>query len=890
MPKNNISVNANSYKSMQQELVTLRTRVAELEEAAAMPQATQVAQQKAMLAVITKIRESLALDHIFDSTATEVRKLLNADRVGMFRFEPESDYSSGEFVSEDVVPPFNSALATKINDHCFGENHAVYYQQGRIWACQDIYEVELPDCHITILKRFDVRANLVVPLLKGEELWGLLCIHQCSVPRQWQEEEIEFVTQIALHLGVALQQAKFVRQLQQQSEYLFQAVAQAVEREQAVAAIIEKIRRSLDLNTIFQTTTQEVRQLLHADRVVIYRFHPDWSGEFVVESMAQGWTSLMGEQLEQPELCKNVSNCSIKYLANGQVNDTHLQETQGGQFSWGEVFRVCDDIYSKGFSDCYIELLESFQAKAYVIVAIYQGNQLWGLLAAFQNSEVRHWEEDEVNFLVQISAQLGVAVQQAELLAQTEQRKEELQTALTTQLQQRADELARQAQLERAIAQVIDKIRRTLELDTIFQTTATEVRKLLNADRVAVFRFDPNSNWNDGEFVSEDVLKDFDSAIAAKVHDRCFGEERARDYQRGHVQAVADIYDAGLSDCHIKILAQFQVRANLVVPLLKGEAGNEALPLLWGLLCIHQCSAPRQWQQEEIEFVSKIAVHLGVALQQAELLIQAQQRSQELQTALGQVETQKEQIVRAAEQERALAQVIDKIRLTLDLDTIFQTAAREVRKLLNADRVAMYRFDYQSNWSSGEFVSEDVLPPFNCALAAKIEDHCFGEKHAEYYQRGRIWAANDIYKLELPDCHIAILERFQVRANLVVPLLKGEQLWGLLCIHQCSAPRQWQEEEIEFVSKIAVHLGVALQQAELLFQEQQQSAQLQKALAQVQAQQEHQRKIAQQERALARVIERIRQTSGHEHNLQGYYPRSATNPQLRSGSCLSVQS
>jgi light-regulated signal transduction histidine kinase (bacteriophytochrome) len=76
---------------------------------------------------------------------------------------------------------------------------------------------------------------------------------------------------------------------------------------------------------------------------------------------------------------------------------------------------------------------------------------------------------------------------------------------------------------------------------------------------------------------------------------------------------VADIYTAGLSDCHIKILAQFQVRANLIVPLLLGEK-------LWGLLCIHCCQAPRQWTEIEIEFATQIASHLGMAIQQAQLL------------------------------------------------------------------------------------------------------------------------------------------------------------------------------------------------------------------------------------------------------------------------------
>ncbi|NES00991.1 MAG: hypothetical protein F6J86_45745, partial [Symploca sp. SIO1B1] len=54
MPKDKILVDAKTYKLMQEELAALKTRVAEFEEAATLPQATQVAQQKALLAVITK--------------------------------------------------------------------------------------------------------------------------------------------------------------------------------------------------------------------------------------------------------------------------------------------------------------------------------------------------------------------------------------------------------------------------------------------------------------------------------------------------------------------------------------------------------------------------------------------------------------------------------------------------------------------------------------------------------------------------------------------------------------------------------------------------------------------------------------------------------------------
>ena len=78
------------------------------------------------------------------------------------------------------------------------------------------------------------------------------------------------------------------------------------------------------------------------------------------------------------------------------------------------------------------------------------------------------------------------------------------------------------------------------------------------------------------------------------------------------MRAIEDIYDAVLAPCHINLLAQFQVRANLVVPVLQG--GN-----LQGLLIAHQCREPRHWQQQEISLLNQIAIQAAIAIQQAEL-------------------------------------------------------------------------------------------------------------------------------------------------------------------------------------------------------------------------------------------------------------------------------
>lgn len=185
--------------------------------------------------------------------------------------------------------------------------------------------------------------------------------------------------------------------------------------------------------------------------------------------------------------------------------------------------------------------------------------------------------------------------------------------------------------------------------------------------------------------------------------------------------------------------------------------------------------------------------------------------------------------------ENAQFDILSKIRASLELDKIFQTTIDELRRLLGVDRVGVLRLSPASGWDEGSFVAESVASGFDAALAQQVVDHCFGKEHATAYRDGRIQAINDIDKANLSDCHLDILKRFQVKANLLVPLLNDQSLWGLLCIHQCSGPRDWQTNEIEFVSKLAAQLGVAIEHAELVDEKQRQADELNRILAELKA-------------------------------------------------------
>ncbi|MBE9228452.1 PAS domain S-box protein [Phormidium sp. LEGE 05292] len=171
-------------------------------------------QEQEQLVSITAlhIRQFLDLNQILAATVNEVRRILGCDRVIIYRFKPDF---SGIVVVESVVDPAFSMLGWEIKDDCFREHWIKLYQQGRIRAIDDIYTTtNVNPCHVEFLSSFQVRANLVVPILAGENLWGLIIAHNCTAPRHWKATEIDFLSQLATQVGIGIQQAALVTQLQ----------------------------------------------------------------------------------------------------------------------------------------------------------------------------------------------------------------------------------------------------------------------------------------------------------------------------------------------------------------------------------------------------------------------------------------------------------------------------------------------------------------------------------------------------------------------------------------------------------------------------------------------------------------------------------------------------
>ena len=163
----------------------------------------------------------------------------------------------------------------------------------------------------------------------------------------------------------------------------------------------------------------------------------------------------------------------------------------------------------------------------------------------------------------------------------------------------------------------------------------------------------------------------------------------------------------------------------------------------------------------------------------------------------------------------------------MQLEEILQTAVTEVQKFLNCDRVLI--FQIWSDQTGGTVVQEAVVSGFSVILGQDIIDPCFQAGYLEKYRQGRVSAIADIEQSNLQSCHIEFLQQFEVKANLVVPILQKEELWGLLLAHQCAHPRQWSDFETQLLRQLADQVGIALTQAQLLEQETRQRSELARA-------------------------------------------------------------
>ncbi|MEH1972282.1 MAG: GAF domain-containing protein [Nostoc sp.] len=586
---------------------------------------------------------------------------------------------------------------------------------------------------------------------------------------------------------------------------------QSLDQESLLHRMTKQIRRSLNLQEILTTTVSEVRLFLGADRVKVYRFDIDGSGEVIAESIyEQSLPSLLGLRFpvhDIPEAAREMfllaGQRSIVDVVNDKIGLSPLQSKETGK-------RLQTNIYYRQVDPCHIQYLKAMGVQSSLVVPILHCDlqeesakpQLWGLLVS-HHSQPRKILKQELKVLQQVADQVAIAIAQSNLLteAHVKQEREATINRVTTLLHKLPT-----IQLQGALEEVI----------TAFNGVGG--RLYIEESRELYTRGDQPT-----------LPYELDNSI---IEQHPMWQNWMAEFQQGNIWATADLY----KESRLRVLAlafrSTQIRGLMVIPLHYREKFIGVLSIfrsefeteiLWAGRCeqnrrqlLPQLSfevwrepkkgqAPR-WEPEDMLLAQALYDHFSMAIQQQQMYKQVQALNTNLELR---VQEQTAELEKSLLLTKLLKQVTEQIRRTLELQTTLQTIVREVRPLLNSDRVLIFQLKNKS------VIVEEINGNWQSVLGVNAPPECFPDEYTRLYYQGRVRAINNVSTASLSDCHREFLQSLQVQANLIVPINMGIELWGLLIAHECNAPRNWQDAEIDLLQQLGDQAAIAIQQAQL---------------------------------------------------------------------------
>ena len=337
----------------------------------------QAERDRVLSAIALRVRQSLNLEDILDRTVAEVRQFLQADRVLIYRFD---DFSTGVLVADAVAPEWD--IHTENSPHkIWHRDHDATYEQGETYIVNDIAQLGLPADYMAIMLRLGIKAKLVVPIMQGDQFWGILAVHQCSGTRQWQPFEIALLEPLSTQVAIAIQQAQLFRQVQQQAQ-----------REQLLNQISQALNSSLDADYILQEIANLTGECFKVDRVLILiiadevQVQNEWRANDQVVSQL----SLRLSLAEWPDLLDAESDfCQRRFFHAPDYRQEAQTETRQKQIE---------------------------EAKTLSVLAspVLIHGQLFGSIALQTTTHCRTFTEEEIQLLQRIADQAAIAISNAQ--------------------------------------------------------------------------------------------------------------------------------------------------------------------------------------------------------------------------------------------------------------------------------------------------------------------------------------------------------------------------------------------------------------------------------------------------------------------------------------------
>lgn len=372
---------------------------------------------------------------VFERISAVVKRLVTFDRIGIALMDPEHGTFTLTFVRGTEVAGRREGAKVQIGQSL----NALVAGDAKSLVINDLNSPDLPDDFpgLADARNAGIRSMITTPMTADDRTVGTISLRSKSV-NAYDEESVALVERVASLIAPALEQSRLYRNLERESH-----------ERQIIAEIGRVISSSPDVNEVYETFTELVRQILPADRLVVTALEEESDNFVILHGSGVNVTD------KQPG-ARIPSNGSLMPVVTETRNSVLFRPINITEVE--RQFPTLVSIYRAGL-------------RSFLSVPLFVGDRIVGSIQFFSESENDYRRRD-----LQIAE--SVASQIAGAIASSFLRESEKQTAVENA----------------ALAEIGQIITSATDIRPVFERFGQLVGDILPCDRLVVVMTDPDTH------------------------------------------------------------------------------------------------------------------------------------------------------------------------------------------------------------------------------------------------------------------------------------------------------------------------------------------------------------------------------------------------------------
>jgi PAS domain S-box-containing protein len=476
-----------------------------------------------------------------------------------------------------------------------------------------------------LLRVTGYRTFLGVPIRRGAVPIGVIGCARRAV-RAFTPAQIALVETFAEQAVIAIENARLFAEIDARNREL----GVALEQQTATSELLKVVGRStFDLQPVFESLAENAVRLCAAERAFIWR--PD--GAVLRAVVTHNATADLREFARRHPITPGPGSGAARAALERRT--VHIPDA------------LADPAYTFG-------VREVDPIRTVLAIPMLKADELLGVIAIYR-LEVRPFTDGQIALMETFADQAAIAIENVRLFTEVQARNQELTETLEQQT---------------AASEILGVISRSpTDVRPVFDTIASNARRLCRADSGAVFTYD-------GHLIHLQSLDNTSPEGSAALR-RVYPMEATAATAGGRaVLTAAPVHIPDVRDDHRYALPAVQgagLRSVLSVPMLR-----EGTPV--GVIVVHTWETPRPFTSKQIDLLRIFAAQAVIAIQNVHLFTQLEARNLELTEAL--------------EQQTATGEILRVISSSpTDAQPVFDTIAQSAARLCDGTVCQVFRFD-----------------------------------------------------------------------------------------------------------------------------------------------------------------------------------------------------